>query len=348
MASATLDPTLALDNSMGAMMIGTIISAVLHGICLLQAFIYWQKYRKDVWWLKSLVATTVLFDAIHLFMISTAVYHYVVTNFHSPDRLKFLTWTVLMEALFTGVNAGIVQTFYTYRIWRLSKHNWLITGTILFLILCTTGCGVAWVILSMRMQTYEDLLTISPLTITINALSTAVDVGIAGSLCLLLHTARTGFRRSVFLFRFSIPVVDDCRSDTIINKLIVFVVNTGVLTSACAIAALICLVASPKSLLYATFYFCIGRLYTNSFLATLNARKTITSEVDGSSGLNSVPTSVISPHATGHISSKAQNISIRIDTTKEAQRDEVELRTVNDHATQSRSDDEIERGFHSL
>ncbi|KAF9043237.1 hypothetical protein BJ165DRAFT_1371894 [Panaeolus papilionaceus] len=324
MSSATLNPALALDNSMGAMMIGTIVSAVLHGICLLQAFIYSQKYRKDAWWMKSLVMTTVSFDAIHLVMITTAVYHYVVTNFHSPDRLRFLTWTVLMEALFTGVNAGIVQTFYTYRIWRLSKHNWLITGSILFLILCTTGCGVAWVILSMRMETYEDLLTISPLTITINALSTTVDVAIAISLCVLLHTARTGFRRS----------------DTIINQLIVFVVNTGMLTSACAIASLICLVAWPNSLLYATFYFCIGRFYTNSFIATLNARKSITSEVDGSSGMNSVPPSVISPHGTSHISSKAQNISIRIDTTKEALADELELRTVNENnTTHSKSDD---------
>ena len=50
-----------------------------------------------------------------------------------------------------------------------------------------------------------------PLTISINALSTAVDVLIAVSLCFMLNQSRTGFRRS----------------DHIINKLIVFVVNTG-------------------------------------------------------------------------------------------------------------------------
>ncbi|KIM37605.1 hypothetical protein M413DRAFT_448401 [Hebeloma cylindrosporum] len=296
--SATLDPSYALDNSMGAMMIGVIVSAILHGITLLQAFIYWTKYKKDAWYLKSLVLTTVTFDAIHLAMISHSVYHYVVSNFHRPDRLQYLVWTVLMEALFTGVNAGIVQTFYTFRIYRLSKRNFWLTGGILFLILATTGCGTAWVILSMQLETYRQLLEISPLTITINALSTTVDITIAASLCFLLHRARTGFKRS----------------DTIINQLIVFVVNTGVLTTACAISSLICLIASPNSLIYATFYFCIGRLYTNSFLATLNARRSFSSNVDDSNHMMmSVPTSVISPHGTTN--SKLQNIAIRIDTS---------------------------------
>jgi len=206
----------------------------------------------------------------------------------------------VIEALFTGVNGGIVQTFYTLRVFRLSKRNYFLSGIIVFLILSTTGCGVAWVILSMQFQTYQQLLTISPLTITINALSTTVDVLIASSLFIMLHKSRTGFKRS----------------DTIINKLIILVVNTGVLTTCCAIASLICLIASPHTLVYASFYFCIGRFYTNSFLATLNARKSFTSKFDDSSHIMmSIPTSITSPQVS--TVGKSQNIAIRIDTAKE-------------------------------
>ncbi|KAF9563462.1 hypothetical protein CPC08DRAFT_323859 [Agrocybe pediades] len=294
MDSATLNPDYPLDNSMGAMMIGVIISAVLHGITLLQAFIYFNSYKKDAWYLKSLVATTVLFDAIHLAMITHGVYHYVVSSYHDPQALLRITWTVLMEALFTGVNAGIVQTFYAFRVFRLSKHNYVLSGGILFLIIATTGCGFAWVIITMQLETYKQLLQYSPLTITINALSTTSDVIIAASLCFLLHRARTGFKRT----------------DTIINRLILFIINTGVLTTCCAVASLICLVASPHSLIYASFYFCIGRLYTNSFLATLNARKSFKSNVDDSHLMVSMPTSIRSPQGTANM---MQNISIRID-----------------------------------
>ncbi|PPQ80064.1 hypothetical protein CVT25_001493, partial [Psilocybe cyanescens] len=341
--SATLDPTFSLDNSMGAMLIGVIISAVLHGITLLQAFTYWTNYKKDVWYLKTLRSAVLLY-----------------ANHHSSDKesLRFITWTVLVRALSkhhicetivpnNSFVVGVIRWkpyllvsmpglykrfFYTLRVFRLSKRNYWLSGTILFLILATTGSGTAWVIVSplagsrMQFETYEQLLSISPLTITINALSTVVDITIAASLCIMLHNARTGFKRS----------------DSIINKLIVFIVNTGVLTTCCAIASLICLIASPKSLIYATFYFCIGRLYTNSFLATLNARNSFTSNIDENTStrmMSSMPAGVVSPHPTvGSI--KMKNITIRIDTstTKEGNRT-TEHSDDHMHSQSGKSDD---------
>jgi len=277
-----------------------IISAVLYGVCLLQAFMYFMRYKQDSLFLKTLVTITVLFDAIHLVFITHTVYHYLVTNFHHPQTLERLTWSVIMEALFTGVNGAIVQTFYTYRAWCLNK-SYFLTPLILFLILATVGSGMAWVILAMQIRTYRQLLHISPLTITINALSTTVDVIIATTLCILLNKARTGFKRS----------------DTIINKLIIFVVNTGVLTSCCAIASLISLVLSPDSLIYAAFYFCIGRFYTNSFLATLNARDSIKGNVDDTSYMMmSLPCSG-TDYSRTIAESKQQGLAIRINTTTE-------------------------------
>ncbi|KAG2004207.1 hypothetical protein CC2G_002787 [Coprinopsis cinerea AmutBmut pab1-1] len=220
------------------------------------------------------------------------------------EALQRLIWSVLMEALFTGLNAGMVHTFYCYRVWKLSKRNWILSGFLLILILATAASGTAWVIISMGLDTYRQLININPLTITINALSTACDVLIALSLCTLLHQSRTGFKKS----------------DTIITRLMIFVVNTGVLTSMCAISSLVCLVVSPNTLIYAAFYFCIGRFYTNSFLATLNARKSLAGSVEPSERSTShmamsIPASVLHSNSTGR---KNQDIAIRIETTKEA------------------------------
>ncbi|KAL9709437.1 hypothetical protein Ac2012v2_007172 [Leucoagaricus gongylophorus] len=296
--SATLQDNVLLDNTFGAMMIGVVVSAVLHGVCLLQAFYYFQKYKKDGILLKGLVIVLVLFDATHLCFITHTVYHYTITNFHDEDKLKHVVWSVVMEALFTGFNGAFVQIFYTYRVWKLSERSRLITGLILFLIACCAGCGTVWVIISMQFDTYEKLLKISPLTITINALSTTIDMLIATSLVYLLHNARTGFKRS----------------NTMINKLIIFIVSTGVLTTLCAVAALISLTVSPRTLIYASFYFCIGRLYVNSFLATLNARSSIVDPIDNVDHmLVSLP-----PSALLSTQKNQPNISIRIDTTYEA------------------------------
>ncbi|KAF9463802.1 hypothetical protein BDZ94DRAFT_1321566 [Collybia nuda] len=317
--STTVPPPL--DSTMGAMLIGVIVSAVLLGVSLVQTFYYYLDYPKDPWYLKSLVACTAVFDVTHLAMISHTVYHYLITNYHNPPSLEIMTWSVLLEALFTGVTGALVQCFYTTRVWRLSNKNVWLTGLILAIVLANAGCGTAWVILSMQLNTYEELLSISPLTISINALSTGADVLIAASLCFMLQRARTGFKKS----------------DSMINRLMLFVVNTGVLTSICAIASLVSLLASPLTLIYASFYFCIGRLYTNSFLATLNARKSITGRIDDVSHmLVSMPPTLLTP--IGSSGKSSQNISIRIDTTKERDREHLDVHSNKGH---NLSDDEL-------
>ncbi|RDB29953.1 hypothetical protein Hypma_013819 [Hypsizygus marmoreus] len=319
-----------LDDSMGSMLIGVIISAVLFGVSLVQTFYYYLSYPKDVWYLKALVVSTVVFDTVHLGLISHTVYHYLVSHYFHPDHLLLLTSSVLLEALFTGLTGAFVQTFYTARVLRLSKGNYYLSGFIFFLVVANAGCGTAWVILSMQMKTFQDLLGISALTLTINALSTAIDVMIAVTLCIMLNNARTGFKKS----------------DTIINRLILFVVNTGVLTSCCAVGSLVSLLASPNTLIYASFYFCIGRFYTNSLLATLNARKSLTGTMqDVSHMLVSLPPSITPSGSMGAVNTLGErpkgqgNITIRIDTTKESIHEE---RMVGMHEI-SRSDDDLSR-----
>ncbi|KAG6855687.1 hypothetical protein H0H87_012076 [Tephrocybe sp. NHM501043] len=224
-----------------------------------------------------------------------------------------MEWSLLLEVLFTTLGGAAVQLFFTGRVWRLSKKNIPLTIVIAALVLATAGCGIAWTIIAMTFETFEDLLKISHLTVTINALSTATDMIIAAVLCYMLNSARTGFKKS----------------DNIINRLIIFVVNTGVLTSMCAIASLVSVLVSPNTLIYASFYFCIGRLYTNSLLATLNARKALSNSAldDGSHMMVSMPPTIMNPSATGTESraggmkSSPPNINIRIDTTKESTHD---------------------------
>lgn len=250
----------AIELNMGTMLVGVILSAILLGVCLTQTFYYYSNYPQDRWYHKSLVGSVAILDTLHMAAITHTMYHYLITHFNRPIELDYLIWSIVIEALFTGVTGALVQCFYLARIWRLSERNYLLTALVLFFILADAGCGTVWVILAMRIDTYDQLIKINPLTITINALSTAADCLIAAALCWFLWQARTGYKKS----------------DNVINKVILFVVNTGVLTSMCAIAALIALVISPHTLTYASFYFCIGRFYTNAFLATLNARNRLT------------------------------------------------------------------------
>ncbi|KAF8879136.1 hypothetical protein BD779DRAFT_1163234 [Infundibulicybe gibba] len=298
----------SLDSTMGAMLIGVIASAVLYGVSCVQTFYYFTYYPNDRWYIKTIVPIILFFDTVHLCLVSHTMYHYLVSNYDQPASLEIIVWSIVLESLFTGATAVLVQGFYAMRVWRMSHGSRFLTGLIIVLVLSNAGCSIAWVTLALGCQTFTKLLVISPLTITINAFTVVIDVLIAGTLCVLLYRARTGFKKS----------------DSIINRLMIFVVNTGVLTSCCAIASLFSLLLSPNTLIYATFYFCIGRLYTNSLLATLNARKTM---LDGnvtyiSHKMASLPPNTATSNTPMSSQSAKKCISIRIDTEQEVDRDD--------------------------
>lgn len=298
--SLTIQPV---DNTMGAILIGTIVSAALLGVAYVQMFYYFVEYSKDHWQIKLLVTCTVLCDSVHQALISHTAYTYLVTNYNNPAYLQSLVWSLLLEVFFNGATAAMVQSFYATRVYRLSRSI-LFSTFIMIGIVVNAGCAIAWTVLSMQMHTFTDLLNITPLTVAINSTYTALDILIATSLVILLYRSRSGFKHS----------------DTMINRLILFVVNTGVMTSLAASGAFISLLASPHTLLYAPWYLFSGRLYTNSLLASLNARKFVTNGrrvVDETSDIFvSMPQFLTS--STSRPTTKAsQNIAIRVDTTQE-------------------------------
>ncbi|KAJ7200846.1 hypothetical protein GGX14DRAFT_699601 [Mycena pura] len=240
--SATLQPGAALDNTMGSMLLGVIVSAVLYGISLLQCLFYFTRYGRDPLYLKALVISTVFLDTVHLSFVIHTVYHYLITNYYNHDALGVMIWSVSLEALPTGVTAALVQSFYAHRVYKMSHQNVLLTGLILLIVLATSACGTAWVVLALEAQTYERLLHISPLTISINALSTSADVIITVTMCFMLYQTRPA----------SLETESMCLQ----------------------------LILSPKTLIYASFYFCIGRLYSNALLASLNARSVIRGRIN--------------------------------------------------------------------
>ncbi|KAH0579390.1 hypothetical protein H2248_003529 [Termitomyces sp. 'cryptogamus'] len=157
-----------IDANMGSMLIGVIVSAVLLGVSLVQTFYYYLNYPKDRWFLRTLVALTALFDTVHLVLITHTIYHYLVSNYKSvrivtssyqlanlqlnskPESMELLIWSVLLEALFTGVTGALVQCFYLTRVWLLSNKNKFLTGFILAIVVANATMGTVWVVLSIE------------------------------------------------------------------------------------------------------------------------------------------------------------------------------------------------------
>ncbi|KAI0029306.1 hypothetical protein K488DRAFT_88877 [Vararia minispora EC-137] len=164
----------------------------------------------------------------------------------------------MAEVLPAAVLALFVQTFFVYRIYRLSQKNIFVSGLVAVFVVgefCTYavyfGNGV-------HLGTFAELIAhLRPLSYSINIATAITDVSITTAMCFYLQSSRTGFRRT----------------DSMLNRLTLFCVNTGLLTSTDAVCSLTSYLASENSFIYICFFFMLSRLYSNSLMATLNARR---------------------------------------------------------------------------
>lgn len=249
-----------LDNTFGALLLGVLCAAVFYGVTCVQT-IYYYTHHLDRWPLKLLVGAVVLADTANQILSTHAVYTYCIVWWGDFERLASAEapWSSLVCVALAGLSGLLVQSFMMMRVWRFSDRNIVLTGIIGFLVCGGFGAVLAYVYLAFRDPSFASLVKLWALTVTVNIMAVASDMLIAAALCILLHRSRTGYRRS----------------DSMINRLILFSVNTGIATSICAVACLISLLAAKNSFLYMAFYNSIPRFYTNTLLASLNSRRLI-------------------------------------------------------------------------
>jgi len=248
------------------------------------------------------------FDTTHQALICHTAYTYLVSHFGQPEFLGTMVNTLIIEVFFNGMVALLVQSFFARRVWILSKHSYVLTGAVMSFVIAEFVAVFYYAARGASFTTLGDLSTLKALSITVNALAAAGDLLIAVILCWILQTSRTGFSKS----------------DTVITKLIAISINTGLVTSICAILSLLTIVVFPVAFIYITFYFTLGRLYSNSLLATLNARKALR---DASHQDMSMSTRSGNNHRTGGISvggtirTPKTKMNIQVNTTRTVEYD---------------------------
>jgi len=123
---------------------------------------------------------------------------------------------------------------------------------------------------------YANILRESWLLYTALASGVFGDVLITTSICVLLNHNRSGFKSS----------------DSLINTLMVYTINTGLVTSLCAMACLVSFAIWPHTFIFVAIYFVLGKLYVNTILAVLNTRSFLRTRKMGVSTIPQSPSAV--------------------------------------------------------
>ncbi|KAI0706348.1 hypothetical protein C8Q76DRAFT_786972 [Earliella scabrosa] len=258
---------MAVDQTLGAGFVGSLVASCLYGVTCLQTFIYFQQYASDHIRLKLIVSILLALDTAHIVIVGHTMYWYVITNFTNPSIVQEIPWSLCAGILIKTTSDSIVRSFFTYRVWILSKHNRPLCVPLAILAFLVWIIGMVFGIKGFTVPTFQEADKFSWILYLQLGLVVLDDVSIATSLCLFLYRAGTGLNR---------------RTDTMIHILMRYTINTGLLTSFVISLCLITYAALPRTLVYLSFYFNASKMYLNALLATLNARDKIrTHELDG-------------------------------------------------------------------
>lgn len=246
------------DDTFGAALVGGFIAAILFGVLCVQSYMFFQKSRAENMLVKVSIALLLAFNIVHTICIIHSLYWFVVTNFMNPTvLLESVPWSLPTTVLFTGLIDITVQGWFTYRVWRLSEHNWLLTSLLAILTLVVFGNCMALAGRLYEVPNFPAYATVNSLVYLGLGVTIATDFCIAVSLCYLLRKLR-GRALS--------------RTHSMVNNLMVYVINTGLLTSFVCIATLVTRITMPNNFVFVALFYSLGSLYSNALLGSLNAR----------------------------------------------------------------------------
>ncbi|KAI0696885.1 hypothetical protein C8T65DRAFT_30156 [Cerioporus squamosus] len=249
-------------DTIGAILVGALVSAVLSGSVTTQAFVYLRiyggdDYMRNIW----IVSVLWLLDTLHLSMAFASAWIYLIQNWGNDAIYDYIPWTIALTVALTAIVTLISHCFFAHRIYVLSGSSWWLTLPILLLAFGRLVSALVSTSEMISLRSYEAFVDRVGWVFTTGlSLSTTVDVLITITLIALLQRSRTGFSTV---------------TDHLIDVVTLYTVETGLVTSITTAVSLICWLTMPRNLIFLALHFSISKLYATSTLATLNARKSL-------------------------------------------------------------------------
>ncbi|KAH9884527.1 hypothetical protein C8Q73DRAFT_796234 [Cubamyces lactineus] len=265
---STLGPVLhllgvpSLATTLGSIYLGVTIGLMLYGLTVHQAYRYYKHYPEDgLLYPKGIVTLVLVFETLHTVVWMYIGYRYLVSEAFNITGELSNHWTVSCTFLVTSFSVYACQTFYCCRIWNFgaSYYRWFLIPAIVSMCTGLSFAIVAGVKAFLIVERIIDLDKISWMVSVAYGFSVSSDIILAGILIFTLLRIR---RES------KVP-----STRTVLNTLIIYTINTGLLTSIVSFFAFLFAIVLRGNFIYAGVSIVGAKLYANSVLALLNSRR---------------------------------------------------------------------------
>ncbi|KAI0648723.1 hypothetical protein C8Q79DRAFT_1007297 [Trametes meyenii] len=235
----------ALDNTFGALLIGTFVALMLYGLIIHQAYRYFRLYSGDILLVKVFV--------VEIF------YFYLVSNYFNPTALLVGVWSMDAQPVLTSIGIFVSQSFFAFRVYLISPKYRLLVAVSVLLTFIALGFAAAATYETRHNLTFAGFKPYTWLDSAAFASTVASDCLTTSVLIITLKRSRTGIKRT----------------DHIVDRLVLYAVNTGLLTSIFNVCALVLALVVPGNMIYIGVSIVSTKVYANSLLAVLNTRRAL-------------------------------------------------------------------------
>ncbi|KAJ7700769.1 hypothetical protein B0H17DRAFT_211503 [Mycena rosella] len=248
---------------------------MLFGVTTTQTYIYYGRFPQDSRRLKFLVLFVWICEAAQTACAEHTLYTMSIIRYGDLLTEDRLPKSLAVAAFFGGIAAACgtsppiptelaisspVQVFFAWRIYSLSKRLlitclcWTLSAlraVCSFAILVTGTQNVAFAAFVIRWRLYFD---------AIWAIGSANDLTIAVALVYWLYRHRPDMQ---------------LRAGALVDKLITWTIETGVVTGCSGLITLVCFVTMRDNYVWLASHLVMAKLFSNSFLVSLNSRTTL-------------------------------------------------------------------------
>ncbi|KAL9712297.1 hypothetical protein Ac2012v2_003531 [Leucoagaricus gongylophorus] len=241
----------------GSVLLGSVFNWGLLGALSIQVYIYVLAFPKDSKYMKTLVGWVFLLDLIHTAFATHFAWYFLVEG--KTDRIGGIAVPPLSSLISISV-----QMFFVWRIWKLAALHKIIHFAVMGLIAVTAILSLigAWWASVMENLSPSLIPQISstnvPLTLWVAA-GVICDTMITTTIVIQLLRRRSG---NIFSYK----------TNQIVHRAIRMTIETGAVTAAVLIATWAKGGNSAVSGVEFLLGFPVSKLYSNSLLASLNAR----------------------------------------------------------------------------
>ncbi|KAJ4466290.1 hypothetical protein J3R30DRAFT_3390625 [Lentinula aciculospora] len=254
-------PDFPVAQTLGVLELGILISGVLFGVFTTQVYIYYKNFPAETLWIKAgLVGGMWLLELGHTICIFHAVYFYTVMTYGNPSAILQIPVSIGVGVAFHAIVIVMVQGYFAYRIARFGGRPYILP-----IILC--GQLLAQLV---------GVLTLSYKAITIATKS------------LEIYNRKWGWLIECTLcIRSAVDILTSCtlvfylwkersqvfkKMTMIVDKLILWTIETGIVTSMLGIVLLIFYIVMPTNYVWLGLFMILPKVYSNTMLANMNSR----------------------------------------------------------------------------